>query len=209
VPRGFGSIVLAMCWIASAVPVAAGTVRGSLFVPRGSRLEDAVVWLERVPDRTERELVRGKRKGFFGRRQPPPRPELVTKRQRFDPRVVVIAAGDTLLVRNEDRVWHGVFSVSPTRPFELGKRGPGSNTNLPFSKPGQVQVRCDIHPGMSATVLVTPNHAFTRPNAAGEWTLPDLPEGAYVVRAWAPGLRELHQETSVTRRGEAVLKIHW
>lgn len=198
-----------MCLIGSSAPAAAGVVRGTLFVPRTARIQDAVVWLERVPERVERDLALGKRSWFLGRRKPPPKPQLVTRRQRFDPRVVVVAAGDTLLIHNEDRVWHGLFSVSPTRAFELGKRAPGNSDSLTFPNPGLVQVRCDIHPAMSASVLVTPNHAFVRPNASGEWQLPELPEGAYVVRAWAPGLRELRREANVERRGETVLQIHW
>ena len=167
------------------------------------------MWLEQVPPSTERDLALGRRSWFLGRRRPPPRPRLVATRLHYEPRVVVVAAGDSLEIRNEDRVWHGTFSVSPERTFELGKRAPGSSDTLRFEQTGEIQVRCDIHPDMSATVVVTPNHAFVRPNAAGEWLLPKLPEGAYVVRAWAPGLPELRQEVSVPRIGDTVLQLHW
>jgi plastocyanin len=185
--------------------VTTGTLRGTLAVPRSWRAQDAVVWLETVPESTG--SVRASRRATPGSERR--FPSIVAKDQRFDPRLIVIAAGDTLLFRNADRVWHGPFSVSPGNPFDRGKRAPGQLDSLTFATPGEVQVRCDIHPEMSATVLVVPNRAFTRPDAAGEWRLPDLPEGSYVVRAWAPGLRELRQETVVARRGETVIRLHW
>lgn len=178
-------------------------LRGTLVVPRSTRPQDAVVWLEKLPDAPAPVRRRAT--------EPAARslPTLIAKSQRFEPRLLALAAGDTLVFRNEDRVYHGLFSVSPQNKFELGKLAPGQRDRLTFTKPGQVQVRCDIHPEESATVFVLPNRAYTRPSASGEWRLAGLPEGSYVVRAWAPGLRELRRDATVTRRGEAVVSLRW
>jgi hypothetical protein len=203
-----------LLWLLLAsAPVSAGTLRGSLLLPAGTPralLEDAVVWLERIPERTERLLAHGRPASFFRYRVPPaPDPRLVARDLRYEPRVVVVAAGDSLEIRNEDHVWHGTFSVSPEHAFEIGKRPPGAADTVRFLQPGLIQVRCDIHPDMSATVFVTPNHAFARTDSAGTWRLPKLPPGDYVLRAWAPGLREWRQPVTVQRRVDTVVEVRW
>lgn len=193
---------MALGLLGSCAPVTTGMLRGTLTVPRSSRPEEAVVWLDKLPETS----TSARRPAADAPRTPP---VLVARKQRFEPRFVALAAGDTLVFRNEDRVYHGAFSVSPQNKFELGKLAPGQSDRVTFTRSGPVQVRCDIHPEESATVYVLPNRAFTRPNAAGEWRLPALPEGTYVVHAWAPGLRELRRDATVTRRGEAVVQLKW
>ena len=203
--RRIGWILVALGLLASCAPLTTtGLLRGTVAVPGASRPQDAVVWLERAPavappSRSTKSVVADR----------PPLASIVTRNEQFDPRFVVLAAGDTLEFRNEDHVWHGPFSVSPVQRFELGKQAPGHVDSLAFTSPGQVQVRCDIHPDMSATVLVLPNHLFARPDSAGEWRLPLLPEGEYVLRAWAPGLKELRRNVNVPRRGETVIPLRW
>lgn len=193
---------MALGLLGSCAPVTTGMLRGTLTVPRSSRLDEAVVWLDKLPETS----TTARRIDATAPRTPS---VLVARNSRFEPRFVALAAGDTLVFRNEDRVYHGAFSVSPQSKFELGKLAPGKTDKLTFTRPGPVQVRCDIHPQESATVYVLPNRAFARPNAAGEWRLPALPEGSYVVHAWAPGLRELRRDATVVRRGEAVVKLRW
>ena len=171
--------------------------------------EYSVVWIDSIPAKVENDLARGRRKWWFGRRQPPPTPVLLQSKLRFDPPVVAVVAGRPLEVRNVDGVWHGMFSVSPAHAFDLGKRPPGRTDTLRFAGPGIVPVRCDIHPDMSASVVVTPNHAHARADTTGHWRLPELPEGRYVLRAWAPGRGELRREVDVPRLGSSELELKW
>lgn len=204
-----------MLLAASAPPVRAGRLEGSLATREpasGTRRADpteAFVWVESIPERTERDLARGPRRGWFRRRVPPPAPVLTQVGLRFSPSVLAVVAGRSLQVHNQDSVWHGVFSVTPTHAFDLGKRPPGRVDTLRFAMPGIVLLRCDIHPDMSATILVTPNHAWTRPDSAGRWRLPNLPRGRYVVRAWAPGRDEIRREVAVPRWGTAQVALRW
>ena len=175
----------------------------------GTRARDTVVWLEQVPEKTERQLTHKPFRWFRHRRVAPPLPQIVESGRAFEPHVLAIAAGSTLVIRNQDKVWHGAFSVSPTRAFDLGKRAPGKADTLAFDRPGVVALRCDIHPAMSAFVIVTPNHAFTRPDSAGDWRLPDLPAGHYTVHAWQPAKGELRRGVDVPARGDVSLALHW
>ena len=128
---------------------------------------------------------------------------------RFDPAVVSVVAGWPLVVRNQDEVWHGAFSVSPAGIFDLGKRPPGRTDSLKLASPGVVMVRCYIHPEMSATIVVTPNHARTRPDPRGRWRLPNVPKGRYVLHAWAPGRDEIRREVTVSGWGKTTVALRW
>ena len=153
-------------------PARAGTLHGSVSLAHAAgspreAVRDVVVWLEHVPEKTERQLTRPPFRLFRRRPKPPPLASMVEANLHFQPRVVAIAVGSRLVLRNQDEVWHGAFSVSPGHRFDLGKRAPGRGDTLRFDSTGVVALRCDIHPDMSAWVIVTPNHAFRRPDSAG------------------------------------------
>jgi|SRR5262245_28686236 len=196
----------------------AGRLEGTIAAREGANgaerthPEHTVVWVDTIPAKVEQNLARGPKTGWFGwfgKRQPPPTPVLLQSKLRFEPPVVAVVAGTPLEVRNVDGVWHGMFSVSPAHTFDLGKRPPGHTDTLRFASPGVVPVRCDIHPDMSANVVVTPNHAHALADTSGHWRLPELPEGRYVLRAWSPTRGELRREVTVPRRGSAELELKW
>ena len=99
------------------------------------------------------------------------------KDKQFIPHVLAIQSGTDVVFPNFDPIYHNVFSLSPSRRFDLGKYPRGSSRTVNFPKPGLVNVYCDIHSNMEAFILVLPHHGFTRPRASGEFRLPDLGEG--------------------------------
>ena len=196
-------------------PSFAGSIAGQVIMPgpvlgeKRAHPEQAVIWLDVIPDKLERDLVRGPKRGWFGRRQPPPTPVLSQANGQFEPRVVTVVAGRDLVLRNADRVWHGVFSVSKPGAFDLGKRAPGKADTLRFEAPGVVALRCELHPNESAFVVVTANHASVKAGTEGEWRLPELPAGRYTVRAWAPGREELRREVELGKKSSVKLSLRW
>ena len=145
---------------------------------------DAVLYLESVPAAVDASLPAATA-----------HPKLAQKDQSFQPRVVVIPVGGTVDFPNMDPIYHNVFSVSPIKRFDLGKYPRGESRSVRFTKPGLVNVYCDIHSDMAAFILVVPNHAYTRAHADGTWQLPDVPPGHYVLHWWHPdfpgGRREI------------------
>lgn len=207
--RSWTALTCGVSLIVAASVARAGNVsgvcdlRGPTGMPRA-----AAVWVDSLPERTERRLAEGPRRWFWQRRATPPRlAEVRLSASRFVPRVSVVAVGGGLVVRNADRVWHGVFSVTPGHAFELGKRAPGRADTLHLDRSGAVTLRCDIHPDESGWLVVVPNHAFARTDAEGRWTLPELPAGRYTLRAWWPDGRTAERVVEVPAKGAARVRF--
>ena len=167
--------------------LSAGTPTGSVVPPqpRGS-VVDAVVYVEGVRLRGESRLPAG---------QAPPRLEL--KGETLRPRVLVVPVGTSVEYPNHDSLFHNVFSVSPAKPFDLGRYGRGESKRVTFDNPGLVNVYCKLHPNMAAFILVVPNRAFARPDSTGRFVLPPLPKGRYVLNVWHPDFPEIRREITV------------
>lgn len=104
--------------------------------------------------------------------------------RRFSPDLLVIPAGSTVSFPNLDPIFHNIFSLSKPRTFDLGSYNKGETRTVAFPKPGIVEVYCHLHPNMEATILVTPNRWYARSDSFGQYKIPDVPPGRYVVVAW-------------------------
>ena len=161
------------------------------------RVKEAVVYLEKIPEKVERKLTR--RRWW---KRAPRLPRIVQADLRFTPRVLAAAAGTRVEFANLDRVFHNTFSVSAARRFDLGKYPPGHVDTVAFDRAGVANLHCDIHPQESGFVVVLPNHAFTRPDSLGRFTLPKLPAGSYTVRVWHPRFGELRRNVTMPSQGD-------
>lgn len=81
---------------------------------------------------------------------------VVQKDKLFGATTLSVAAGDTIMFRNDDNVVHNVFTSSPDFKFNLRSQAPGTSAAVAFDKPGTHSVRCAIHPTMKLSVTVTP-----------------------------------------------------
>ena len=193
----------------------AGRIRGTLRIGPviASRVDaatqnvrDAVIYVESIPPQVETKLAHP---GFLFFHSKPSVPRVVQMDRRFNPRVLSIAAGTSVAFHNMDQVWHNTFSVSATRSFDLGKHPPGWADTVTFERPGVVNLHCDIHSSMVGFIVVTPNHAFTRPDTAGVYRLPSLPPGSYTVRVTHPRHGELRREVEVPKHGDLTLDLRY
>jgi len=151
-----------------------------------SSLADAVVYLEEAPPRGELRIPA---------EHGSPRVDL--RGENFRPRILVIPVGTSVEFANHDTLFHDIFSVSPAKPFDLGRYGRGGSRRVTFDKPGPVNVYCKLHPNMAAYILVVPNRAFARPDSSGRFVLRGLPGGRYVVNAWHPDFPAIRREVTV------------
>jgi plastocyanin len=104
--------------------------------------------------------------------------------RRFQPDLAAVPVGSTVSFPNMDPIFHNIFSLSKARTFDLGSYDKGETRTVLFTKPGIVEVYCHLHPNMAATVVVTPNRYFTRPDPSGLYRIENVPPGQYTLVAW-------------------------
>src|SRR5262245_50433759 len=107
---------------------------------------------------------------------------LTQKNKTFQPRVLAVPLGSTVDFPNNDGIYHNVFSLSGPQPFDLGLYRSGESRQRTFSVPGTYRVFCNIHPQMTATIVVAPSAFAAVVPADGRFTL-ELPPGRYRLTA--------------------------
>jgi plastocyanin len=111
--------------------------------------------------------------------------ELDNVKCRFVPHVQAASVGQFVLLKNTDPILHTAHAYfSGGQPqFNVGLY-PGRTSRKPLVAPGVVKIICEVHPWMSAYIIVTehPYHAVT--DLYGEYLLNDIPAGNYRVKVW-------------------------
>lgn len=106
------------------------------------------------------------------------------KDRKFTPDLVAITVGDRVEFPNGDLFLHNVFSPSGARKFDLGSFKKGESKEKLFPSAGVVDVYCNIHPEMAATILVLPNRRHARTASDGSFVLDQVPPGTWTVFAY-------------------------
>ena len=110
--------------------------------------------------------------------------EVVTmKSKAFAPHVLAIGTGTTVDFPNEDPILHNVFSISG-EGFDLGLYKRPKSGSRTFEKPGIYTLYCNIHPQMSATLVVRDNPYFAAVAKDGSFRIAGVPAGEYKVVAY-------------------------
>ena len=104
--------------------------------------------------------------------------------RRFKPELVVVPVGSSVSFPNMDPIFHNIYSLSKPKSFDLGSYDKGETRKVTFPKPGIVDIYCHLHPNMSATIVVTPNRWYARPDRFGQYKIQNVPPGQYTVVAW-------------------------
>jgi plastocyanin len=122
--------------------------------------------------------------GFTEPAGPGPSVRIEQKNRRFKPDLVAITVGESIAFPNGDPILHNVFSQSPARKFDLGSFKRNETKEKQFPGPGVIDVYCNIHPEMAATILVLPNRRHTRAKPDGTFALDGVPVGSWQVFAY-------------------------
>jgi plastocyanin len=164
-----------------------GTLEGRVSVA-GAALGDVYVFVENV-------------------RAPSVRNRTIEIRQegkQFNPRVLVVQTGTSVIFPNLDSIYHNVFSNSGRNAFDLGSYRAGDTPRaVRLAAPGVVDVFCNMHQRMSASILVVPSPLYTKVRADGSFRLDNVPVGQRQVTAWGPAAKPSAQRVDVTAAGAA------
>jgi plastocyanin len=109
---------------------------------------------------------------------------IAQKGRKFVPDLVAITVNELVEFPNNDPYLHNVFSQSGPRKFDLGSFTRGESKEKQFPTAGVVDVYCNIHPEMAATILVLPNRRHVLAQADGHYTLDGVPPGDWTVFAY-------------------------
>ncbi|HEV2425324.1 MAG TPA: carboxypeptidase regulatory-like domain-containing protein [Terriglobia bacterium] len=109
---------------------------------------------------------------------------LVQKNKRFIPHILVVPVGAVVEFPNDDPFFHNVFSLFNGKRFDLGLYEAGTTRTVTFNSPGVSYIFCNIHPEMSAVVMATQSPYYALSNAAGSFTITNIPAGWYQLNVW-------------------------
>jgi plastocyanin len=105
---------------------------------------------------------------------------------QYVPHVMGIMVGQPYRILNSDGILHNVHTLPKINPqFNRGQPATVKEISTAFPKPeGMFQIKCDVHPWMSAYigVFTHPFYAVTKPD--GKFTISNLPAGSYEITAW-------------------------
>jgi len=122
---------------------------------------------------------------------------LSQKNKTFQPRVLAVPVGSTVDFPNNDGIFHNVFSLSSPQPFDLGLYRAGDKRARTFTTVGTYRVFCNIHPQMTAIIVVAPSGFVAVAAPDGRFTL-DLPPGRYRMTALSERSSPVSVETTST-----------
>jgi plastocyanin len=136
------------CVLSAATCAAAGTIDGKVVgwpADWQTSQRTAIVWLDGAPV-----SIGGKAD-----------PVMMQRGGQFVPNFLVVVAGQTVEMPNDDQVAHNVYSVSKTKQFNLGYYAKGELKTVTFNQPGLVNVSCLIHSFMRARILVISSSSYS------------------------------------------------
>ncbi len=110
---------------------------------------------------------------------PPHRPRLIQENKTFKPHVLIVPAGSVVEFPNLDPFFHNVFSLFDGKRFDLGLYEAGKTKTVNFNAPGICYIFCNIHPQMSAVVVVVKTPYYALSDSAGNVRIPNVPPGRY------------------------------
>ncbi len=114
----------------------------------------------------------------------PKKAEMVQKGKRFLPHLLAISVGTTVSFPNYDPIFHNAFSNYDGEIFDVGLYPPGTSRLIEFKREGIVRVFCNIHPAMSAVIVVLKSPYFATSGKSGDFMISNVPPGSYRLRVF-------------------------
>jgi plastocyanin len=127
---------------------------------------------------------------------PTPTPTQVYKMNqqgmKFIPNVLVVPVGATVEFDNGDAGAHNVYwpSIGGDKKLHhnLGTFPSGQKATYKFDHAGVVPILCNIHPEMSAYIIVTPTTYYAQTDQIlGDYFIQNVPDGEYKATIWHNG----------------------
>jgi plastocyanin len=104
----------------------------------------------------------------------------------YKPHVMGIMVGQPYKILNSDGILHNIHTLPKVNAsFNRGQPATVKEMSTTFPKAEDVfQVKCDVHPWMSAYIGVFTNPFFSATGPDGKFTISGLDPGTYELTAW-------------------------
>ncbi len=104
----------------------------------------------------------------------------------YVPHVMGIMVGQPYRILNSDGILHNIHTLPKINPaFNRGQPATVKEMTTTFAKPEAIfQVKCDVHPWMSAYIGVFTNPFYSVTKSDGKFSITGLDAGTYEVTAW-------------------------
>jgi plastocyanin len=104
----------------------------------------------------------------------------------YKPHVMGIMVGQPYRILNSDGILHNIHTLPKVNPmFNRGQPATVKEMTTTFPKPENVfQIKCDVHPWMSAYIGVFTHPFYSVTGTDGKFTISGLDPGSYEISAW-------------------------
>jgi plastocyanin len=176
-------LLLTLLCVVVSLAAHAGDIKGKVSGASGV----SVVWVDAIAGKTF----------------PAPEKHVVVDQKglMFIPHIVAIQQGATVEFLNSDTVAHNVFWISISGNKKLGHNlgtwPKGQSKSFKFDNPGVAPLLCNVHPEMSAYVVISPTPYFAQSDASGNYKISGVPDGSYTVAAWHEGMKQQSKPAAV------------
>jgi plastocyanin len=146
--------------------------------------------------------------------QPPTPPEQMVvvdqNRCTYKPRVQGAVAGQPIVLMNSDSTLHNVRGTSGGKQlFNVTQPPLKTKEARPPSEAEVIRLKCDIHPWMTAWVVVNPIAYFNTSDDEGAFRLEGVPPGSYTLEAWHETLGTKTARVTVKEGQEAEVSFEF
>jgi uncharacterized protein (DUF2141 family) len=104
----------------------------------------------------------------------------------YEPHVFGIQVGQPFKILNSDGILHNVHALPKiNKPFNKAMPATVTETTTKFDKDeGLFQIKCDVHPWMTAYAAVLTHPFYSVTSKDGKFTIQNLDPGTYQIEAW-------------------------
>jgi len=122
---------------------------------------------------------------------------------QFSPPRLLVRVGQPVRFQNSETIAHNVHVTSMAGDSTVFTEDTmiGQTASFVFDEEGGFDVKCDVHPGMTAFIFVTsaPYAVFAEPD--GAFHISGVPAGEYTLKVWSVDAAAPSEQTIVTADG--------
>jgi plastocyanin len=185
----WGAILLFSLAATAGEAGAAGQITGAVKTRGVKNPTDVVIYIEKVD----------------GQFQPQKTPVPVDQVKRtYVPHVMAVLVGSEIeFLNSDDNDLHNIHARHAGKKLFNFGIPPRQKVRRTLKQEGIVTLLCDVHPEMSAFIVVTQNPFFSKPDDKGNYTIKNVPPGSYTLKAWHENLKPESKEVKVSEGGKA------